>query len=154
MARTFTATDSSVFRTEALMKTRNRQLSELEKARESHRAAVEELRKRFESEFVSWCSDYIVYTAEARENLYRIDVPGSAVSVFWMPGEKRIADLDWEGAHECTPWQMKRLLENMKEIRKKLIKEQNRRMQADADAIGRRLAALNKQTQEISHDHR
>lgn len=150
MARTFRADDGSVFRTEILMKTRNRQLKELEDARAAEKAARDSLTEAFEKELTAWCSQYIVYTSESRENIYRIDVPGTEVSVFWIPGLKRIASLDWEGAHECTPWQKKRLLDNRKEIRKILAGEQNRRMKTDAEALDRRIAALKKETEEIA----
>ncbi len=151
MAKTFTADDGSVFRKEILMKTRNKKLRELADARETNLRTAEELKRNFEKELVAWCSEYIVYTTKSREdNLYRIDVPGSVVSVYWSPVLKRIANLDWEGAHDCTPWQMKRLLDNKKEIRKLLAQEQNRRMQSDADAIDRALALVRKNTEEIT----
>jgi hypothetical protein len=151
MAKTFTASDGSVFRKEILMRTRNRQLQELAEAEQTKKEKVAELKEAFGMELVSWCREYIVYTSKKRDhNTYRITVPGTEVSVFWNPETGNIANWDWEGEHDCTPWQMKRLLDNTKGIRKLLAQEQNRRMQHDADAIERLFASVKKETEEIS----
>lgn len=149
MNQEYIAEDGSVFRTKKLMDARNEKLEVLRQARERNGTALGELRKKFSENVVAWCAKYIVYTKKDRENLYRVDVPGAEVSVFWDPVNRRLGNLDWEGFRECTPWQMRRLLENLSDTKKALVAMQNARMQADSKMIDLQLAELDRQLKEM-----
>ena len=135
MIEKFVSGDGSTFRLKSQMKTRNDKLRSLKELEEEKACMLDALAARFKKEILDWCSLYIIYTAKNRDNLYRLDLPGTDVPVWWNPSKKTITRMDYEGVFEISPWQMKTIITNQEMIKRALAAEQDKRMKSDNRVI-------------------